>query len=570
VSARPWLPFAAAALLVAVVGALLPPTGFYCMDAGPKYLQTRAILESSELPRAIPYPGLALDPDGLYLPDSMQRAGSGVVSIFPVLLPLLAAPGLALGGPRWLLLVPFLGAVVAAWLAGRLALRLAGPREARLVTTVSLLATPLAFYALTFWEHAPGAALVLGALLAIVRAIDGEGGPGTWALAGALLALAAGMRTEYVVMLPLVLAPLATGGGGRRWTSTLAAGAGAAGGLATVAALQRLVLGAWLPPHFAHNAALGKLPVHPAGDWLALLGKFLAPDVWSGAAVALWAAALIAALLPASRQRKTTRVLTVLAAVGVLVAAVAPSLLRWLGGMRPTMAFPHYAVSVTWLVLAALPVAIAGPPPVRRAAARQVLGAAALWLIAASALLWPLNDDTMQWGARQWLAAILIAVVLMLTAPPAAGGWGRVRRAVIAAAVAAGIGVNLLGFALLHHATRGNEALVRRLLAATRPGAVIVTDTPFLPEYAAMAWQERKILYCRDGAAFAALLDRIAAGGPDEWFIAYVEHAPNRRHAFTAGEEIRAADGTRFVRTAADAGLTGGRELHVMRFRRAP
>ncbi len=565
---RAWLPFAAASLLVALVGALLPADSFYCMDAGPKILQTRAVLESSELPRAIPYPGLALDPDGLYLPDSMQRAGSGAVSIFPVLLPVLAAPVFALGGPRWLLLVPFLGSVVAAWLAGRLALSLAGPQEARLVATASLLATPLAFYALTFWEHAPGAALALAALLAAVHASDGESGPGAWALAGLLLALAAGMRSEYVVMLPIALVPLATRGCGRRWRSTAAASAGVAGGLAAVAALQKLVLGAWLPPHFAHNAALGKLPIHPAADWLAVLGKFLAPDAWSGAAVALWTAALVAALLPASRQRPATRVLAVLAAGGILLAAVMPPLLRWHGGMRPTAAFPHYTASATWLVLAALPAALAGPPPVRRAAARRLLGAAALWLMAASALVWPLHDDTMQWGARQWLAVSVIAVALMLTAPPAAGRWESVRRVVIAAAVAAGVGVNLLGFALLHHANWGNREMVRRLVAATTPGEPIVTDTQFLAEYAAFVWQEREILFCRDGAAFAALVERIAAGGAQEWSIAFVEPAPGGRRAFAAGEELRTSGGARFVRSGAVVAPAGSRELLLLRYRR--
>lgn len=564
---RELLPLAAAALLVAAVGAFLPGDGFYCMDAGPKILQTRALVESRELPRAFPYLGVGVDPEGRFLPDSMQRAGSGAVSIFPVLLPLLAAPALALGGERALLLAPFLGALAVAWLAGRLARRLSGPRAAAPVAAVCLLATPLGFYALTFWEHAPAAALALAALLALVGAADDEAGPRRWALAGALLALAAGMRTEYVVLLPLALAPLAIAPRGRRPAATAAALAGAAGGLAAVAALQRALLGSWLPPHLVHNAALGKLPVHLPGGWLAVLAKFLAPDAWTGAAVALWALALLAAVLPRTRRHGSTRALAVAAAGGVLVAGLAPPLLRWLGGARPTAAFAHYAVTPTWLALAALPAALAGEPDRRHAAARRLLGAAALWMVAASALVWPLHADTMQWGGRQWLLAAVIGVTLMLTAPPAPGAWGRVRRAAVATAIAAGVGVGALGFALLHHATRGNRALVQRLQAATRPDEVIVTDTQLLAEYAAHSWRERTILCCRDASDLAVAAGRLAAAGADGWALAWVE-APGPRLADAAGDRV-AAGGALFERVAVGAGAAGGRVLHVARYRRA-
>jgi hypothetical protein len=567
---RPWLPLALAALPLALVAALLPADGFYCMDAGPKALQTVALLESREVPRAFPYPGRDLDPEGDCLPDSMVRAGSGAVSLFPVLLPVLSAPAYALGGGRALLLVPFFGAVAAAWLVGRLARRLAGPAAEAPAAVTALLATPLAFYALTYWEHAPACALALGALLALARGCDGEGGAASWWLGGALLALAAGMRSELVVLLPLALAPVVVAASRRRLAGVLTAAAGVAAGVGAIALLQRAVLGAWLPLHVTHNAALGKLPLHLPGEWVALLAKFFAPDGWCGAAAILWAAALIVAVLPGLRRRRAIALpLALAAAVAPAAAALLPAAVRWLGGVRPTAAFFPHAATPTWLALAPLPAVLLLSAPAARRPARVLLGGAAVWLVAASALLWPLPQDTAQWGARQWLPALCLGIALLFGTPADAGAHRRARAALLGGALVSGALVTALGVALLLHAVRGNGVLVARLLAATGPGEAVVTDTMYLPEFAAWSWRQRTFLYCRDRAVFTALVDRMAAARVATWSAAWVESPADRRHALPDDGEMRAVDGTRWELAGALVEVVGSRELHVTRYRLA-
>ncbi len=61
------------------------------------------------------------------------------------------------------------------------------------------LASPMAIYALDFWEHAPGVACIVGAVALLAGIVDGAPVPARALGAGALLGLAATMRTEALV-----------------------------------------------------------------------------------------------------------------------------------------------------------------------------------------------------------------------------------------------------------------------------------------------------------------------------------------------------------------------------------
>ncbi len=70
---------------------------------------------------------------------------------------------------------------------------------------VIALGSPIAIYALDFWEHALGAGLMLWAVVGALRVLRQEGAVWWMALAGALLGAAATMRTEsFVVAFALV------------------------------------------------------------------------------------------------------------------------------------------------------------------------------------------------------------------------------------------------------------------------------------------------------------------------------------------------------------------------------
>src|SRR5436190_601681 len=77
-----------------------------------------------------------------------------------------------------------------------LAQRVATPSAGWQAYWVVGLASPITVYALDLWEHAPGAACMVGAIALLVGIVDGES---VWPRAlgaGALLGLAATMRTE--------------------------------------------------------------------------------------------------------------------------------------------------------------------------------------------------------------------------------------------------------------------------------------------------------------------------------------------------------------------------------------
>ena len=61
------------------------------------------------------------------------------------------------------------------------------------------LASPIAIYALDFWEHAPGVAFVLWAVVFMYDLVDGRAGWRGALAAGALFGAAATMRTEALV-----------------------------------------------------------------------------------------------------------------------------------------------------------------------------------------------------------------------------------------------------------------------------------------------------------------------------------------------------------------------------------
>src|SRR3546814_493092 len=140
------------------------------------------------------------DPDGRLHPLYQSTPVDGdyvAVTTLPMLL--LAHPLYDIGGYRLALLLPMLGAVGAAFGCRALATRLAGDDAGWLTFWVVGLASPMTVYALDFWEHAPGAALMVWAA---VHMLDSARAVGRWwspVTTGALLGAAATMRSEAFV-----------------------------------------------------------------------------------------------------------------------------------------------------------------------------------------------------------------------------------------------------------------------------------------------------------------------------------------------------------------------------------
>jgi hypothetical protein len=187
----------------AVLGlAVLRPQAVYAGDIGVKYVQAQALVSNRFRSLHIPYEGEFLDPQGRFnplRPPFVMFVGGTTQAIFPPASTVLQAAAVAVAGFRGMVLLT----VLAAGLILYSALRLSPARDATAVVFVLGLASPLWFYAISGWEHAPGVALgTLGFAL-----VWGAGGRSFPLLAGLAVGAGATIRDEVILLVPgLVLA----------------------------------------------------------------------------------------------------------------------------------------------------------------------------------------------------------------------------------------------------------------------------------------------------------------------------------------------------------------------------
>jgi hypothetical protein len=510
---RDKLSFVAAGAVLVTAMVVLPGGAPFSIDAGAKTLQTLAFARDHGWPRPIPYPAAALDPDGRFLPPFLVPASGGAASVYPVLFPLAAAPLALVGGVRALKGLPFVAGLATAWMVGLLVRRLTGGGSPAPPAAIALLATPLAFYSLTFWEQTLAALLVLAALLLVIGRVEAEplGAPVRWAGAGALLGLACWVRTELLVLVPLVLAvPLLLD----RWAGLRAAltgGGGAAAGALAGAVVQRLTLGVWLPLHLVYHTAPFARGGHLLEECIATFLGSMTPDPVTAVASLVWVAAVVAALHPRTRTTPASRLLGAVAVVAAVVAALIAPGLRWLAGVRPTEAFPYAAPVAAWILLAPLPLAIAARTERVRDRRWQIVALLALLFVVAVSLAKPARSP--EWGHRLLLPSVLLATAALLALEPLSARAPRLVRGATLAALAAAVVVQAGGVVLLGHGTAIHAGLVRSVLAATADHEVIVTDTAMLPLGAGADFASRRFLFCASDGAFAQALGRLSAIG---------------------------------------------------------
>ncbi|HEY8216650.1 MAG TPA: hypothetical protein VIH82_05920, partial [Acidimicrobiia bacterium] len=201
---RAWVrPLLAVIALLAMYGALSlldDPRGTLGTDTGGKLATVRAMDDRGALDPDIGYWAEDRDPRGTLHPLWYTRhLGDRWVNVTTLPMPYAAVPLYHLGGERAVVLLPMLGALLAALAARAIARRVSGERAGWPAFWAIGLATPVLVYALDFWEHAIGLAAMLWALLLVLDVVDGRGGVRAAAGAGALIGFAATMRTEALV-----------------------------------------------------------------------------------------------------------------------------------------------------------------------------------------------------------------------------------------------------------------------------------------------------------------------------------------------------------------------------------
>jgi hypothetical protein len=181
---------------------VMDPSGYLSTDTGGKTATVAGMSERSDWSPEIGYWAEAWDPEGTLHPYwGTVRRGDIWVNVTSLPMVLAARPLWDLGGERAVLLLPMLGSVFAALAAGRLSVRF-GAKRAWPTTLIVGLASPVAIYALDFWEHSIGLALMAWGFVWGLNALDHRSLITTTMSAGAsglAFGLAANMRQEAMI-----------------------------------------------------------------------------------------------------------------------------------------------------------------------------------------------------------------------------------------------------------------------------------------------------------------------------------------------------------------------------------
>jgi hypothetical protein len=505
-------PAAAAAVLVGVYLVLIAacdPHGQLGGDTGARVATLRAMAEGNWPHPDLGYWAARLDPTGRLHPMWFAGPIGGhwvTVGTIPTLLA--GYPLFRLAGYRGLLVLPIVGALLAAFAARRLARRLGSASDGWAAFWTVGLASPLAIYALDYWDHALGLGLMLSGVAALVDLVEV---PATerWrtrplargAVAGLAFGAAATLRTEAFVfgaVTAVVIAVVLVTR--RRWRAVVEAGtamavtAGAC--LVLNAAAERAVLGASLRTGRATGTlqSASDLGVTARLRLAFLTGGSLRPPVgpaiYGEAAVfALAVAAAIWLFRRGDRERAT----------GSLILAFAVLLVRLAGGL-----------SYVPGVLAATPLAIAGLVlGWRSRGGARLLVIALLGYAAVIATQFPeVLPNGYQWGGRYLMLSGALAAIVGVTAIE------RLDRRALTGVTALAVVVTGFGVAFLvqrtHHVAAWTSSLTER------PESVLISRSPYAFRDAGAAYTpESRWLLAVEDADVQVAFDVAEASGAD-------------------------------------------------------
>lgn len=172
------------------------PRGFLGTDTGGKVATLIVMSEQGEMTPEVGYWAAEWDPDarvhGLYYTSVVNGHYVNVTSL-PMILA--AEPLWQIGGYRLALVFPMLGAIAAAFAAREIARRISTSSGWAAFWLVGL-ASPMAIYALDFWEHTVGVALMVWAAVLLMDAVTKSNTVWRGLGAGLLLGAAFAMRSE--------------------------------------------------------------------------------------------------------------------------------------------------------------------------------------------------------------------------------------------------------------------------------------------------------------------------------------------------------------------------------------
>jgi hypothetical protein len=302
---------ALASLIVVTLARGLPAETFFVGDPGVKLIAARHAIAAPSAPLTMPLPSIGGERVP-YVEPFFFVHGDHSHAVTSEIFPIASAPFIALFGIRGAYVLPAIGFMLAIGGCVAIGRTLDGRRPAVGLLLAAALGTPLLFYGLEFWEHAPaaGAAAIATALWLRNRPLT----------AGLLFGIAILLRPEavcYAIAVVVASRLLASP------PTTSAMGLAAAGAVVPILPLEIYSLSHFhsaLPPHISSHTAL------MTGNWLATRAAvarhwffpqaFAVPDWWG---VALAIAALSGILIPSNRHGRAFLIVVVAVDVGLIV-----------------------------------------------------------------------------------------------------------------------------------------------------------------------------------------------------------------------------------------------------------
>lgn len=521
-------PFAALVVLATyVILALLGGTGGYLgTDTGAKVITLDRMVEDGTIRPDVGYWAEAWDPDGTYHPlfDTRRNAEGGWVNVTTLPMLIAAQPLYEAGGYRAALLLPMLGAVLAAFACRDIARRLAGEPEGWWTFWIVALASPLTVYALDLWEHSLGAGLMLSGVALLLRVLDGR----RWSLlalaAGVLFGASATMRAET-----LVVAFVAVGATGvlllarRQVARCVGTGVAAVAGFAVP-----WLANAALETELAANRRTERVTGQVQREWWTELSERgeEALITWFG--------------LPGFDYPGS--VLVGACAVAALVLAV---VLHLRGARRPSVLALGTAVAIVLVSVATGLAFVPGALVASPFAALALLGLhlRERWWLFATALVMTVLTWTFQLtggAGPQWGGRYLLVPTLLLTTLGVVAVVERGDRRMAAAVAGAAVLVSGLGVAWLDQRSQDVEDFFAVL--ARQPEDVVISTNGFLVREAGPAYDERRYLSVGRRGTVEGAVRVVEDAGFDTFAIVTLDEEPPATRA-----EHRSSDIVRFV-----------------------
>jgi hypothetical protein len=489
VQVRAVLLWALFAVVLLILAQGLPQRTFVVGDPGLKLIAALNAVAHPARPFEIDLPRIGGRPVDLVDP-SFRIHGDHAHATTSELFPVVTAPFVAAFGLAGAYVLPALGFLLALAATAWAGVALDARRSSAALVFTTAACTPLLFYGLEFWEHAPAVGIAALATAMFVR----------WRSAGGLL------TSGFLLGVAVLLRPEAAW-----YCAGLAVGAWWLPSRPGVRHLVAVAVGmalVWVPAASAFFVHFGQLTGgHVAGNMAGLSEDWWRDRVWAfrlwlAPSHAAWAAGwlLFPAAAMATRARPAARrAVEIAGAAFVAVAAIAA-------------ARGIFGPASVWNAAPAALLLIAMPRLSGHQGAKFLIAVAATYSLLV--LLTAPNDGGGQWGPRYLLFAFIPVAILTTDSLAAAVRRPRVVGIIAVTVVAA---ASLMIQRSAYKSLHGNKNTYGRLLEfverGTSPGGYVVTDLWWFQQVTAALYPTRTVLFV-DGSASARRALALVAGEP--------------------------------------------------------